>query len=153
MMIMSSTLLLMTSIFTQLSHPLTMGVIIIMATMMTLIFMIMTLQTSWLSYIMFMVFLGALLILFIYVSSLAPNEQFTKLNPLVTILPLMLISMTTMTPPSLDQKITYQTINFSKKLYSSMLSLTTLTLIIFLLFTLIVTVYITKFKQGPLRLI
>nr|YP_009528506.1 NADH dehydrogenase subunit 6 [Adelpha iphiclus]AYN60506.1 NADH dehydrogenase subunit 6 [Adelpha iphiclus] len=58
------------------NHPLAMGLLILIQTFLTCLLSGMLINTYWFSYILFLVFLGGLLVLFIYVSSVAANEMF-----------------------------------------------------------------------------
>nr|QXI88785.1 NADH dehydrogenase subunit 6 [Ampittia virgata] len=57
-------------------HPISMGFMILLQTMLICLISGMIIYTYWFSYILFLIFLGGLLILFIYVSSIASNELF-----------------------------------------------------------------------------
>nr|YP_010564328.1 NADH dehydrogenase subunit 6 [Parapediasia teterrellus]UYX62351.1 NADH dehydrogenase subunit 6 [Parapediasia teterrellus] len=59
-----------------LNHPLSMGLMILIQTLFISLLSSMMIQTYWFSYILFLTFLGGLLVLFIYVSSIASNEMF-----------------------------------------------------------------------------
>nr|YP_009537789.1 NADH dehydrogenase subunit 6 [Adelpha ethelda]AYN60493.1 NADH dehydrogenase subunit 6 [Adelpha ethelda] len=61
------------------NHPLALGLLILIQTFITCLLSGMLINTYWFSYILFLVFLGGLLVLFIYVSSVASNEMF-KIN-------------------------------------------------------------------------
>nr|YP_009045192.1 NADH dehydrogenase subunit 6 [Athyma selenophora]AHA03543.1 NADH dehydrogenase subunit 6 [Athyma selenophora] len=58
------------------NHPLAMGLLILIQTLIICLISGMLINTYWFSYILFLVFLGGLLVLFIYVSSMASNELF-----------------------------------------------------------------------------
>nr|YP_010879525.1 NADH dehydrogenase subunit 6 [Graphium eurous]WHE44902.1 NADH dehydrogenase subunit 6 [Graphium eurous] len=72
-----SLMIILFSIFMLfMNHPLSMGFLILMQTMLTCLLSGMLIHSYWFSYILFLVFLGGLLVLFIYVSSIASNELF-----------------------------------------------------------------------------
>nr|WAB70252.1 NADH dehydrogenase subunit 6 [Athyma cama] len=72
-----SILLISISIFLYfINHPLAMGLLILIQTLITCLISGTLINTYWFSYILFLVFLGGLLVLFIYVSSVASNELF-----------------------------------------------------------------------------
>nr|AKM70287.1 NADH dehydrogenase subunit 6 [Cethosia biblis] len=58
------------------NHPLAMGILILIQTLLIRMLSGMMTNTYWFSYILFLTFLGGLLVLFIYVSSIASNEMF-----------------------------------------------------------------------------
>jgi NADH-ubiquinone oxidoreductase chain 6 len=113
--------------------------------------------------------LGGLLVLFIYVTSLASNEIFSLST--TTIIPLILGTLIILTILiTLDSSFIASGINNSEglniisnlfyheessssltKLYNGPTRLITLTLVLYLFLTLIAVVKITKINQGPLR--
>nr|YP_010352898.1 NADH dehydrogenase subunit 6 [Pseudotibiozus cerasopus]UOF70238.1 NADH dehydrogenase subunit 6 [Pseudotibiozus cerasopus] len=138
-------------IFPLLFHPMMMGILIILLSLTISINMWLTFNYSWLAYILFLVFLGALLVLFIYISTLAPNEKFLKLSPYPFILMLMSMYMP-QTNSNKDTFIMEMNMLPSMKIFSLSLSMMTLFMAIYLLLTLIIISSITLFKQGPLRM-
>nr|YP_009233073.1 NADH dehydrogenase subunit 6 [Engaewa walpolea]AMA98216.1 NADH dehydrogenase subunit 6 [Engaewa walpolea] len=66
-------------LFARLTHPLAMGIILLTQTLVVCILSGEFNPCFWFSYILFLIFMGAMLILFIYVASLASNEPF-KIN-------------------------------------------------------------------------
>uniref|UniRef100_A0A343C232 NADH-ubiquinone oxidoreductase chain 6 n=3 Tax=Anthrenus TaxID=219452 RepID=A0A343C232_9COLE len=161
-MLMSLSLTLST-IFIMLNHPLSMGLTLLMQTLfMTVISGYINLS-FWFSYIMFMIMIGGMLVLFIYMTSIASNEKFkfsmtiTTLSILTTLasttnwlekfFPTMKInnidSMTTLTTSKLSMSMTKYFMNLSIPLM--------LMVIIFLLITLIAVVKITNVNYGALR--
>nr|YP_009412748.1 NADH dehydrogenase subunit 6 [Anabropsis crenatis]ASK85619.1 NADH dehydrogenase subunit 6 [Anabropsis crenatis] len=157
-------------IFTQLNHPLAMTLIILMQTLMICLLTGLISQSFWFSYILFLVFLGGMLVLFIYITSLASNEMFiipTKfiLSSLSILMMFILISF--MLDSSLiNLNITNNDMNLSTnnsiylsnestmslmKLYNNPTELITLMLVLYLFLTLIAIVKITNIFQGPLR--
>nr|YP_009694033.1 NADH dehydrogenase subunit 6 [Amphinemura longispina]QEI04301.1 NADH dehydrogenase subunit 6 [Amphinemura longispina] len=156
-------------LFTQMTHPLAMGLMLLTQTVSISILAGLLTQSFWFSYILFLVFLGGLLVLFIYVTSLASNEMFTL--SLTTAAPLMigsgmLVAICIFLDTSLlitevsnfeSYNMTCTTLfqeeatNSLTKLYNTSTSLITLTLVMYLFLTLIAVVKITKITQGPLR--
>lgn len=112
-------------------------------------------------------FIGGILVLFIYVTSLASNEIFNlslKLTLIIVIIILFLIFIVLIIDNSIfsfnynNEYIIINLINYIKegnqyinKLYNFPTNCITLILINYLFFTLIVTVKITDFFGGPLR--
>lgn len=125
-------------------------------------------KTFWFSYILFLVFLGGILVLFIYVTSLASNEIFTFSTKLlissISIFIIIIISLY-----FIDKSILLQYTNLEiqsisnlnsyiienslslNKLYNYPTNLLTILLINYLLITLIAVVKITNLFKGPLR--
>nr|YP_010519761.1 NADH dehydrogenase subunit 6 [Rhaphidophora quadrispina]UXP34383.1 NADH dehydrogenase subunit 6 [Rhaphidophora quadrispina] len=158
------------SIFTLINHPLAMMIVIIIQTMLICLMTGIISQTFWFSYILFLVFLGGMLVLFIYITSLASNEMFKMpskiliimMITLMTMLSIMMImdsSITNMMMTSIDMNtinnkmtIMYSESNLSlMKLYNNPTNIITLMLVLYLFLTLIVIVKITNIFQGPLR--
>jgi len=124
-------------------------------------------ESFWFSYILFLVFLGGILVLFIYVTSLASNEIFNFSFNLILIIIFILLIIFFFSLLIDNIEITFlnnfDIFNFSKlilnkensisihKLYNFPTNLITLILINYLFFTLIVVVKITNFYYGPLR--
>nr|YP_010352937.1 NADH dehydrogenase subunit 6 [Tropostreptus microcephalus]UOF70368.1 NADH dehydrogenase subunit 6 [Tropostreptus microcephalus] len=147
------TLLMMALIilFPFMFHPMMMGITIIILALTISIFMWMTLNYSWLAYILFLIFLGALLVLFVYISTLAPNEKFLKMS----YFPLLLLTFMVFSPTiytAKDSNMTKMDFLPSMKIFSASLSLMTLFMAIYLLLTLLIVSKITLFKEGPLRM-
>nr|UPX88574.1 NADH dehydrogenase subunit 6 [Panorpa communis] len=157
-------------IFTQMSHPLAMGLILLIQTLLICMISGLITKTFWFSYILFLVFLGGMLILFIYMTSLASNEMFSFSSNLLFLM-IMTIMFSIMFFLFLDQNmwifnfinfdmenmnlISFMTINENSlnltKLYNMPTSLITIMLINYLFLTLIVVVKITNIFYGPLR--
>nr|YP_010329886.1 NADH dehydrogenase subunit 6 [Artena dotata]UNP54635.1 NADH dehydrogenase subunit 6 [Artena dotata] len=154
-----------------LNNPLSMGLMILFQTLLMCMLSGMLIKTYWFSYILFLTFLGGLLVLFIYVSSIASNELFkpsfnTKLLLIISLSVFILIQfyfmnnlywmnfsfnsdMNNFISLSLfmnnDNKINLN------KLYNNQTFMIMLMLIIYLFITLIAVVKITNIFYGPLR--
>nr|YP_009694072.1 NADH dehydrogenase subunit 6 [Indonemoura nohirae]QEI04340.1 NADH dehydrogenase subunit 6 [Indonemoura nohirae] len=156
-------------IFIYMTHPLAMGLILLLQAIFISILTGTLTQSFWFSYVLCLVFLGGLLVLFIYVTSLASNEMFSlsvkTLTPLfmgfigiflmILILDSTLLTSGMMNFESLNifQTAYYQEESTKSltKLYNTPTSLITLMLVLYLFLTLIAVVKITKIEQGPLR--
>nr|UJG45381.1 NADH dehydrogenase subunit 6 [Nemoura flexuosa] len=156
-------------IFTQMTHPLAMGLMLLLQTVLISILTGMMAQSFWFSYILFLVFLGGLLVLFIYVTSLASNEMFSMsmstLFPVIVGSGLLFMTLIILDPSFMTSGTNnFESLNFLNtpfyqeestnsltKLYNGPTSLITLTLVLYLFLTLIAVVKITKINQGPLR--
>jgi NADH-ubiquinone oxidoreductase chain 6 len=64
-------------IFIVLNHPISLGLVLIAHTLLISVVTGVVGGHFWFSYILFLVFLGGVLVLFIYITSLASNEKFT----------------------------------------------------------------------------
>ena len=154
-------------LFTQLSHPLAIGLRLLFQTILICCITGLSNISFWFSYILFLIFLGGILVLFIYVTSLASNEIFKPSSVLIIIVFIILIIrifVNFIDPIILPQfkslkiaeisKITPYSIDLS--LVSTIYNPTTINLTIFIIFylllTLVVVVKITDTFFGPLRL-
>nr|YP_009239931.1 NADH dehydrogenase subunit 6 [Leptodius sanguineus]AMN14565.1 NADH dehydrogenase subunit 6 [Leptodius sanguineus] len=159
------TVLLLSLLFTNLSHPLALGVILLLQTIMISITAGTSLHSFWFSYILFMIFLGGMLVLFIYVASLASNEYFqfslstfSTFAGIALLLTLLCLFMDPITIPNMSSlpstsMITHLSTPFLISwIYSSTSMIFTLFIILYLLLALIVVVNITNLFHGPLRL-
>nr|YP_010987621.1 NADH dehydrogenase subunit 6 [Oxytelus varipennis]WON66040.1 NADH dehydrogenase subunit 6 [Oxytelus varipennis] len=140
-------------------HPITMGVMLLLQTLLTAMLMNSIIMNSWFSYILLLVMIGGLLILFIYMTSLVSNKKF-KFNPMLMFIHLLIMASSIIIF-MMDKfnfycfsksymLMNYQLeLNFNKFIMPSYLMMTTL--IIYLLIVLIAVVKISSFKSGPLR--
>jgi len=154
--------------FIQINHPLAIGLVLLIQTLFICFITGFLTKTFWFSYILFLVFLGGILVLFIYVTSLASNEIF-NLSIKLIILSLIILILTIIINFFIDKNIIISflnnneiiqniIINFIKennlnlnKLYNYPSNIITLLLINYLLITLIAIVKITNIFYGPLR--
>ena len=108
---------------------------------------------SWFFYLLVLVFLGGVIILIIYISTLATNEKFyvfrLKNKRLISILLILrIVFINLIVFPSFDKipphnfipNILYEPINFNSILF----------LMLYLLLTIICVVKLVKFEAGPL---
>nr|QEO33535.1 NADH dehydrogenase subunit 6 [Conanalus pieli] len=154
-------------LFTQFTHPLAMTLIIILQTLIVCLISGMITVSFWFSYILFLVFLGGMLVLFIYITSLASNEIFSislSILSMLTLMSLLALSLSMIMDHyfqwmwnydmmlSSNSIIMYkETDNLLTKLYNTPTKMITLLLMSYLLLTLIVIVKITNIFEGPLR--
>nr|YP_009532689.1 NADH dehydrogenase subunit 6 [Somena scintillans]AYA73190.1 NADH dehydrogenase subunit 6 [Somena scintillans] len=166
--------IIMSIFMTFLNSPLPMGLLILMQTMITCLISGMIMKTYWFSYILFLIFLGGLLVLFIYVSSISPNELF-NLNffflkmfyfiiiigifmfifYLINNLVMMNLSINSDMENIFTLKNLIQTNSINKfnlnKLYNNHTFIIMFMMMIYLLITLIIVVKIINIFYGPLR--
>nr|AVN68001.1 NADH dehydrogenase subunit 6 [Cosmozosteria sp. B117] len=162
---MMTTMMTTSILFTQMNHPLAMGLMLLIQTVIICMMTGLLSQSFWFSYILFLVFLGGMLILFIYVTSLASNEMFyfsMKMlisMVLIMILLLMLINNNDMININNMEMMMHDNI-YSKeneltmiltKLYNQPTNMITIMLASYLFLTLIAVVKITNISKGPLR--
>nr|AMH85497.1 NADH dehydrogenase subunit 6 [Microsepsis sp. ACMJ-2016] len=156
-------------IFMQMNHPLAMGLMLLIQTLLICLMTGLMAKSFWFSYILFLIFLGGMLVLFIYVTSLASNEMFSlSIKMFITSIIFISISMiilwimNNMFISSLFSNNEMEMMNsmnsyisenslFLYKLYNYPVNLMTILLMNYLLITLIAVVKITKLFYGPLR--
>ena len=63
--------------FAGASNPLSMGLFLLVQTISVCVLTGLSSLTFWFSYVLFLVFFGGVIILFIYVASLAPNKVYS----------------------------------------------------------------------------
>nr|UGS80474.1 NADH dehydrogenase subunit 6 [Lachesilla texcocana] len=147
-------------------NPLTMGLILIFQTISISLLLASCLKSSWFIYMLILIFIGGMLVLFIYVTSIFPNEKFS-FNQSKMIFISMLISMLIIffliylfvlnthfhfyeSYNSLDT-MEYFLLQPTKKFFSSQTNILMVFLVNYLFFCMIVVIKITNFFQGPLR--
>nr|YP_009740443.1 NADH dehydrogenase subunit 6 [Bactrocera rubigina]QID03096.1 NADH dehydrogenase subunit 6 [Bactrocera rubigina]WCB99097.1 NADH dehydrogenase subunit 6 [Bactrocera rubigina] len=164
-----SSTLISSLIFIQMNHPLAMGLMLLIQTLQICLITGLMAKSFWFSYILFLIFLGGMLVMFIYVTSLASNEMFS-LSMKLTIICLMIMLTLTMIAMFMDKLSTSSfiqnlemqplyTLNLTayenslnlNKLYNYPTNFITILLMNYLLITLIAVVKITKLFYGPLR--
>nr|YP_003204874.1 NADH dehydrogenase subunit 6 [Rhopaea magnicornis]ACO92574.1 NADH dehydrogenase subunit 6 [Rhopaea magnicornis] len=161
--IFMSITLISSIIFLFLKHPLSMGLILLIQTITISLTMGFFNLNFWYSYILFLVMIGGMLVLFIYMTSVASNEKFMfsfKIMMLIMLLTIITLIMLMLIDPyysNLNSLYT-ETLNYQynytlslNKFLSPPMNMILLMLIIYLLITLIAVVKITNIKKGPLR--
>lgn len=154
-----------------LNHPLSLGLIILIQTLILCLLSGILIYSYWFSYILFLTFMGGLLVLFIYVSRVASNELFKfSLNIKIYLLISTIINffiriflynnlyfinnIINLDINNLFNNFLFfnyeNNINLSK-LYNEQTYFLILILIIYLFITLIAVVKITNIFFGPLR--
>nr|YP_010032845.1 NADH dehydrogenase subunit 6 [Parastratiosphecomyia szechuanensis]QOW38330.1 NADH dehydrogenase subunit 6 [Parastratiosphecomyia szechuanensis] len=167
--ILYSMTLMSSMIFMQMNHPLAMGLMLLIQSFLICLITGLMFNSFWYSYILFLVFLGGLLILFIYITSLASNEMFsfsmkilTSMVVLFSIIVLFLLITDNMLIYSIFKNdmmnLMTSNMNYSStnkmsliNLYNFPINLITIMLMNYLLLTLIAVVKITNSFYGPLR--
>nr|YP_010826789.1 NADH dehydrogenase subunit 6 [Porotermes planiceps]UYX57306.1 NADH dehydrogenase subunit 6 [Porotermes planiceps]WHM51963.1 NADH dehydrogenase subunit 6 [Porotermes planiceps] len=157
---MITTSMLSSMMFTQMKHPLAMGLMLLLQTTLMSTISGLLHQSFWYSYILFLIFLGGMLVLFIYVTSLASNEMFsmsTKMLPIMasTMMTLTLMNMWIKNDSEESTKhemiMNNTTNNILEKLYNEPTGKLTIMLALYLFLALIVVAKVTNISKGPLR--
>nr|QAX91113.1 NADH dehydrogenase subunit 6 [Parrhinotermes sp. C MW-2019] len=156
LMTLSATASLM---FTQTKHPMAMGLILLTQTTLMCLISGTMYKSFWFSYILFMIMIGGMLVLFMYMTSIASNEMFSPSNKMITITMVMFpaISLTMFNPTNNKEMLEFNTMTENEVMSSTMPmyeqttgNLTTM-LVLYMLLTLIVVVKMINVNWGPLR--
>nr|YP_007627041.1 NADH dehydrogenase subunit 6 [Lithidiopsis carinatus]AGC22332.1 NADH dehydrogenase subunit 6 [Lithidiopsis carinatus] len=154
--------------FIKLNHPMSMMMMIIAQTFLICLITGTMMESFWLSYILFLTFLGGMLVLFIYITSIASNEMFylksSSIILSITIFMILTIMFLTLNMSmftdlnktsesvNMDMLINYQEMSVSlNKLYNNPTFIITMMLMIYLFLALLAVVKITNINQGPIR--
>nr|AMW67811.1 NADH dehydrogenase subunit 6 [Sisyra nigra] len=154
--------------FFYLNHPLAAGLMLILQTIMLSLLCGLLSSTYWFSYILFLVMLGGMLILFIYMTSIASNELIKfSMNKFLTMI--LIFSMIILMSYYIDNyfflnnNMEMSMINHNlyfmnsenqmnlMKLYNNPTMNITLMMITYLLLTFIIIIKIIKLNSAPLR--
>nr|AMX22689.1 NADH dehydrogenase subunit 6 [Coptotermes heimi]AMX22702.1 NADH dehydrogenase subunit 6 [Coptotermes heimi] len=157
--LLMSTSMMTGMMFTQMKHPLAMGMMLLLQTTMTCLISGTMYKSFWFSYILFMIMIGGMLVLFMYMTSLASNEMFSPSNKMMLIalmtLPALMYTMPDQTnnkemnthDTMMENEITSTTM----MMYNQNTGTMTILLVLYMLLTLIVVVNIISISKGPLR--
>nr|QUS53951.1 NADH dehydrogenase subunit 6 [Solenocera melantho] len=165
-MMLSPIIIISSFVFTRLLHPLAMGLSLLTQTIMICVTAGLSSKSFWFSYILFIIFLGAMLVLFIYVASLASNEAFSFSGTLSLFIistiaislillfmdPLMMNFSSNISQSSSQANVYTSAPGLLSIIYNNTTMNLTLFVVLYLLLTLIVVVKITNTFFGPLRL-
>nr|AXS65110.1 NADH dehydrogenase subunit 6 [Coleoptera sp. 7 KM-2017] len=148
--------------FILLKHPLSMGITLLMKTIIITLTMGFFNMNYWYSYILFLIMIGGMLVLFIYMTSIASNEMFFPSIKILCFIIFMMMIMLILyfsldhfyillnnMIENMNNKNNFmyslnKYLNYPNNLISYML-------IIYLLITLFAIVKITNLKKGALR--
>nr|WDS80473.1 NADH dehydrogenase subunit 6 [Nanhaipotamon longhaiense] len=164
-MFMIPIIIMLSILFTRMLHPLAMGLNLLTQTIIISFSAGLTTYSFWFSYVLFLIFLGGMLVLFIYVASLASNEIFLPsliltfstltLTMFLFLLfffldPVLISSFTNL--PNSTINISSSTAHITSWIFNNPSMYFTIFIISYLLLTLLVVVKIINLYKGPLRL-
>nr|YP_009738177.1 NADH dehydrogenase subunit 6 [Hippodamia variegata]QIB71482.1 NADH dehydrogenase subunit 6 [Hippodamia variegata] len=161
-----SFLMLTATLMVILKHPLSLGTNILIHTIFTCLVMGLLSMNFWFSYILILIMIGGLLVLFIYMTSVASNEKF-KFNKSIFMM-LIFFSMIIFTKLILESNLYEFNLIFNNELIQSIeetkifnLNLSKfinypnsnifIMIMFYLLISMIAVVKISKSNFGPLR--
>nr|YP_010582958.1 NADH dehydrogenase subunit 6 [Typhlocyba choui]UGN61404.1 NADH dehydrogenase subunit 6 [Typhlocyba choui] len=151
-------MIMWSSISMVMYNPMALGMILLVQTITVILFMNKILYSSWFTLITFMMMIGGLLIMFMYMTSIASNEKFSlKINLSIMILIVLIIFDEMMISNQIDEtQEILKTNNFNlslTKMFNNKSMLITMLLVLYLLLTMISVTSMVKHHKGPLRAI
>nr|YP_010758094.1 NADH dehydrogenase subunit 6 [Wormaldia spinosa]WEU80099.1 NADH dehydrogenase subunit 6 [Wormaldia spinosa] len=153
-------------LFIYLTHPMSMGMIILIQMLLSIVLMNFFLQMFWFSYMLFLMLIGGMLILFMYMCSISSNNiifispkmMLFLLNsiPLNFFICLLMsnneyLNHNLLTNMKSFTEINSLSLNFLSKMFNDYSSFMTFFLILYLFILMILVNKITNFNVGPLR--
>nr|UVF38375.1 NADH dehydrogenase subunit 6 [Cerogria popularis] len=149
-------MMLLSFLFMMFSHPISMGLILLIQTIMVSLMTSFIFLSSWFSYMLFLILIGGLLILFMYMTSIASNEKFKfNLNSVLLTIVFFIISMFCYLFDFnffvLKMDYFYNFLICLSKFIQPFSNMLILFLMIYLFICLIATVKISVISYGPLR--
>nr|ASY98285.1 NADH dehydrogenase subunit 6 [Acontista multicolor] len=164
MMYMLMSLSMMLSFtFLFLNHPLSMGLVLFLQTILICLISGLMSTSFWFSYILLLIYLGGMLVLFMYVTSLASNELFFYTNSMIIpiifmpmiyyIIQIMKINIMNNSNESMYFMYNINSYNniFLIKIYNSSTNIMTIMIAMYLFLALIAVVKIINIIKGPIR--
>nr|AFY16855.1 NADH dehydrogenase subunit 6 [Longivalvus hyalospilus] len=157
--------MIMNMIFFILLNPLSLGLVLILQTLVLSITMG-TMTSFWFLYLLILVFIGGMLVLFIYVTSIFPNEKFSfnqnmfiifLISALFMIFMLSFMNMNFMMNLNLNnlEIILNMKSNMimisTMKIFSTQGNLILMFLVNYLFYCMVIVIKMTNFFKGPLR--
>nr|AYQ18955.1 NADH dehydrogenase subunit 6 [Leiochrinini sp. 2 ACP-2013] len=141
----------------SMKHPMSLGSTLLIQTALLTMMAGFLYMNLWYSYIMFLIMIGGLLVLFMYMTSIASNEKFLMPTKFMIIIPATIILyMTTKTfnPTYNSMSMKFNMTVLTQESFSKFLSskwMITLIMMIYLIIAMIATVKISYFKSGSIR--
>nr|UPI55426.1 NADH dehydrogenase subunit 6 [Scotomedes sp.] len=159
MMLMIMIMLML--LFPLMKHPLSMGLILILQTISISMLSGMMINSFWFSYMLLISMLSGMLVLFIYMASIASNKKFStpKTTPMIIML-IMLMMVITLNQEEINLSYTElpktmfynydQLMPMTKMFYYQSLSMTMI-MVSYLLITMISVTFTVNITEGPMR--
>nr|WRY72471.1 NADH dehydrogenase subunit 6 [Zorka maculata] len=155
-MMFSKVMIMISSMSIFMNNPMSLGMLLLLQTMSIILLLNEILLSSWFSMVTFMMMIGGLLIMFMYMSSIASNEKFkfnVNLSMIIIIMIILLDEMMFENQINDKQEFIYiNELNLSlTKIYNSKSFFLTILLVMYLLLTMISVTKMVKHSKGPLR--
>nr|ADQ64029.1 NADH dehydrogenase subunit 6 [Aradacanthia heissi] len=139
--------IMMASCLPFLTHPLSMGLILIMESILIAMIVGMMNNSFFMSFILIITMVSGMLVLFIYMSSVASNKKF---KPSMKIIWLVVVSSIITSTMLKSSDMENHTLQFNMMTTMNTKNITIM-LILYLLITMIVVSNIVNIQEGPLR--
>nr|YP_010035030.1 NADH dehydrogenase subunit 6 [Parazyginella tiani]QOX09874.1 NADH dehydrogenase subunit 6 [Parazyginella tiani] len=157
-MIIMKLMMLVTSLISILNNPMSMGMMLMIQTTLIILLLNKIMSSSWFAMITFMMMIGGLLIMFMYMSSIASNEKFKlKINLILIMVILITITDEMFIETQIKENesiMINEELNISlMKMYNTKSMFMTIMLVCYLLLTMIAVTKMVKHSKGPLRAI
>nr|QHV34330.1 NADH dehydrogenase subunit 6 [Gessius sp. 'rufidorsus'] len=156
-MMMMKMILIFPLMTSFLKNPMSMGMLLMMQTLLSTMIMSLMLKTSWFPMITFLMMIGGLMIIFMYMTSISSNEKF-KLNLKIMLMMIIMMvipleSMISEIQINENMDMKYKTIEKLSlmKMYSKKSISMCLLMVMYLLLSMITISKIVKHNEGPLR--
>nr|WRK21398.1 NADH dehydrogenase subunit 6 [Acinopterus sp.] len=147
-------LIMVSSSLPFLKAPMSMGLALLMQTILISILTAKVMQTSWMAMIMFLMMVGGLLILFMYMSSISSNEKFKPSIKLMITLMLIMVPMEEMILSNQMETFNENTFNELpqiSKMYNKLSNNVTWIMFMYLFLAMISVTKLVSIHKGPLR--
>nr|UPL66086.1 NADH dehydrogenase subunit 6 [Idiostolus sp.] len=160
MTILMSLMTIFSYILLWLNHPLSMGLILILQSLIMALLIGVIMENFWFSYILLIIMMSGMLVLFIYMASVASNEKFYFSMKLLYTSFFLLIMLIINIYYNEYLELENSNININNKmeivmlnkLFNGMTMLLTMMMVLYLFFTMIVVTNIVNMTEGPLRM-
>nr|UEK75824.1 NADH dehydrogenase subunit 6 [Coptotettix longtanensis] len=160
MIITTSTML--SILFMKTKQPMQMIIIILIQTLMATMMMSVKTKSSWFMYILMIVFIGGMMVIFIYITSITPNEKSEKIliKTMIFTMMIMMTALLTMKNPEFinTETLNMESMNMLKteytmlnKAFNTPMYMISITMMMYLFIALIAVNKISNMKKGPLR--
>nr|AWN56309.1 NADH dehydrogenase subunit 6 [Neomegalotomus parvus] len=152
------TLLSLSLTLMWLNHPISMGIMIISLTIFSALITGLHLGTFWYSYIIMITMLSGMLVLFIYMASVASNEKFKTPVKLISLSMIIIIMGVILFIKYENFYLENNELSINKEmislnfLFNNKHKLLTIMLVLYLLFTMMIISFIVNITEGPLRI-
>nr|YP_010311850.1 NADH dehydrogenase subunit 6 [Leptocorisa costalis]UNA68834.1 NADH dehydrogenase subunit 6 [Leptocorisa costalis] len=157
MMIMLTLMMTISIMFMMLKHPLSMGITIIVQTMIISAIVGLMMGSFWFSYIIMITMLSGMLVLFIYMASVASNEKLVPSMKMTAMMIMMIMAsiaysnnMENNDKEMIMMMTTPENISLNN-LFNMKHKFATMMLVAYLFFTMITVSFIVNISEGPLR--